>query len=191
MIACGHTVRIIQRGHPLAALAKLSAVTAKAACRRFTVGPRASRHLEFRIPRSSSFSVQALQEAGSSYLSVHRSMVRPDFLPSCDCTSVSVLCRAYCSVLYTFLASTCKPMIPFAHCQNEITLFQQKFRFIMKPTNIDRICTINTKQVLRIASIFVSMYQSQSRHHSALQLGTCACPSIIQLQHVRLLCIAA
>ena len=62
MIACGHTIRIIQRRHPLAALANLSAVTAKAACRRFTVGPRASKHLEFRIPRSSSFSVQALQE---------------------------------------------------------------------------------------------------------------------------------
>ncbi len=62
MLACGHTIRIIQRRHPLAALAKLSAVTAKAACRRFAVVPRASRHLEFRIPRSSSFSVQAMQE---------------------------------------------------------------------------------------------------------------------------------
>lgn len=69
------------------------------------------------------------RKAGSSYMSVHCSMMRPGCLPTCDCTAVTVLCRAYCSVFHTFLAPTCKPMIPFAHCQDEITFFQQKFRF--------------------------------------------------------------
>ena len=66
MIAWGHTIRIIQRRHPLAALAKLFAVTA---CR-FAVGARASRHLDFRIPRSSSFSVLALQEGKQQLIKV-------------------------------------------------------------------------------------------------------------------------
>ena len=165
MIAWGHTLRIIQRRHPLAALAKLFAVTAKAACR-FAVGARASRHLDCRIPRSSSFSVLALQEGKQQLIKCagrQCSMVWPDFLHGCESTAVTVLYRASCNMFHILrtLGPTCKPMMPWplAHCQNDINLFQQKFSLQVcqaKPTIIFRICSLNTGKTFCIATICYS-----------------------------------
>lgn len=127
------------------------------------------------------------RKAGSSYMSMHCSMVQPDLLPSCDCTAVTVSCRAYCSVFHTFLAPTCKPMIPFAHCQDEITLFQTEVQVYQEAykicsTNIHRICSINTKLVLHQslcrcikASHFTILLRSLAHVHAQVSYNMLGC----------------